>query len=183
MGTAQLQCATDSRPLAICGFTDAAQGPAHRWGVAGMEEGNKPPSSPSWQSPCQEVHRQNLVLPSLLADKVRHPLRSTVQFDRTRIQSLYQIFIIDELPACSCVPLFFKHLVHWGKSHLLGCYEVDRKGPKFVCAHNSLVLHCGLITNCRIPFCPTTPSALVSNGYCTASVCHRFSPTGHLWLH
>ena len=144
---------------------------------------SKPPSSPSWQSPCQEVHRQNLVLPSLLADKVRHLLRLTVQFDHTRIQSLYQISIIDELPTCSCILLFFQYLVHWGKPHLLGCYEVDRKGPKFVCAHNSLVLHCGLITNYRTPFCPPTPSALVSNGYCTASVCHRFSPTGHLWFH
>ena len=55
-------------------------------------------------------------------------------------------------------------------------------GPQFVCAHNSLVLLCGLITNCRTPFCPPTPSALVSNGYCTASVCHRFMPTGNLWL-
>jgi len=52
-------------------FTDAAQVPAHRWWVAGMEGGSKPPSSPSWQSPCQEVHRQNLVLPSLLANKLR----------------------------------------------------------------------------------------------------------------
>ena len=74
MGTAQLQCATDSRPLAICGFTDAAQGPAHRWWVAGMEGGSNHCALLPGNT-CQEAHRQNQVLSSVLANEVRRPLR------------------------------------------------------------------------------------------------------------
>ena len=93
MVTAQLQCATELCPAAICGCTDAAQGLAHRWWITGMEGGCKPPGSLSCQSICLEVHRQNVAQQSLLADEICCPLRLTVQFDHTRIQSLYQVSV------------------------------------------------------------------------------------------
>ena len=93
MGTAQLQCATDSRPLAICGFTDAAQGPAHRWWVAGMEGGSNHCALLPGNT-CQEALRQNQVLSTILANEVRRPLRLMVQFDLIQIQSLYQTYIV-----------------------------------------------------------------------------------------
>ena len=119
-------------------YTDAAKGPAHRKWVAGMEGGSNHCALLPGNT-CQEAPRQNQVLSSVLANEVRRPLRlyGPVRPHSNPI-SIPNSYVTHELCVHASFYFMFTQLTG-ARPHPLGCYAIDRMGPKFVRAHNSLV--------------------------------------------
>ena len=120
-------------------YTDAAQGPAHRWWVAGMEGGSNHCALLPGNT-YQEAHGQNQVQSSVLADGVRLPLRlygpvrphsNAISIPNIYMYLMNYVFML---------PSILYSLSSLGQDRILwDALQGDRMGPNFVRDHNSMV--------------------------------------------